>query len=357
MKPYGSLGFGMPRMVRAIAGAFPCDDRGCAVGVSKENVRHPYAWALVYGVLLAGYAGFTLLDAFVLPRDVVYVGDMAGSDAAQGAAGDGAFWGADGDGADGEGAGLLNPGLTEPVVTDTSYRSAGITIEINTIREYDTDIYVADVMLSSVSSLRAGLASGMFGRNVSQTTSAIAQENGAILAVNGDYYGFRDRGFVMRNGYLYRDTARTSGITDALVIGRDGTFSIVDEMLSDAQELANTALHIFSFGPGLIEDGVITVDEASEVEQSMRSNPRTAIGEISPLHYIILVSDGRTDKSSGLTLLQTAGVMKELGCRTAYNLDGGGSSTMWFMGRVVNNPTSGIRSGERSVSDIIYIGE
>ena len=89
----------------------------------------------------------------------------------------------------------------------------------------------------------------------------------------------------------------------------------------------------------------------------MQSNPRTAIGMITPLHYIMAVSDGRTDASTGLTLYQLAGVMKDMGCVTAYNLDGGGSSTMWFNGEVVNQPTSyGSKISERAVSDIVYIG-
>ena len=81
----------------------------------------------------------------------------------------------------------------------------------------------------------------------------------------------------------------------------------------------------FSFGPGLIRSGEITVTEGSEVEQSMQSNPRTAIGQIGDLHYLLVVSDGRTEESEGLTLLELAQVMEEYGCQTAYNLDGGGS--------------------------------
>ena len=74
-------------------------------------------------------------------------------------------------------------------------------------------------------------------------------------------------------------------------------------------------------------------------------------------HYLFVVSDGRTDESAGLSLLQLAEFMKELGVTTAYNLDGGGSSTMYFNGEVINNPTTNGRSiKERSVSDIVYIG-
>lgn len=89
----------------------------------------------------------------------------------------------------------------------------------------------------------------------------------------------------------------------------------------------------------------------------MASNPRTAIGIIDNLHYVFVVSDGRTEESEGLSLLELAEFMEGLGVETAYNLDGGGSSTMYFNGEVINTPTTNGRSvKERSVSDIVYIG-
>ena len=78
---------------------------------------------------------------------------------------------------------------------------------------------------------------------------------------------------------------------------------------------------------------------------------------IGELHYLFVVSDGRTEESEGLSLYELAAFLRDKGAQTAYNLDGGGSSTMVFEGRVVNNPTSGGRgTKERSVSDIVYVG-
>ncbi|WP_330390340.1 phosphodiester glycosidase family protein [Blautia sp. Marseille-P3201T] len=72
---------------------------------------------------------------------------------------------------------------------------------------------------------------------------------------------------------------------------------------------------------------------------------------------MFVVSDGRTEESEGLSLLELAEFMDTLGVETAYNLDGGGSSTMYFNGEVINKPTtSGRNIKERSVSDIVYIG-
>ena len=103
--------------------------------------------------------------------------------------------------------------------------------------------------------------------------------------------------------------------------------------------------------------GQISVDADDEVARSMASNPRTAIGQVGPLHYAFVVTDGRTEESAGLSLMQLADLMRDIGCETAYNLDGGGSSTMVFQGEVVNKPTTNGRTiTEREVSDIVYIG-
>lgn len=240
-------------------------------------------------------------------------------------------------------------------VTATSYQDANISIHISTLREYDTDIYVADVQVSSAAYLKTALAQNAFGRNLKDATSDMAQENSAILAINGDYYGFRDNGFVVRNGVLYRDTADEDA--DALVVGGDGTLYAADEQTTDAHTLLSQgAWQVFSFGPVLVKDGNTAVDTTAEVGKAMTSNPRTAIGMISPLHYVLVVSDGRTSSEAGLSLYQLAQVFEDQGCTFAYNLDGGGSSTLWFDGKVLNNPTDGQGSGEREVSDIVYIG-
>ncbi len=240
--------------------------------------------------------------------------------------------------------------------TDNSYVDEHISITLAEYREYDTTIYVADIVLSSAEYLQTAFAQNAYGRNVTAATSEIAEEAGAILAINGDYYGARQTGYVIRGGVLYRDTA-ASDQTD-LVVYEDGTFGIVSEEEITAQELlADGAVQVLSFGPALIVDGEVSVSEGDEVGKAKVSNPRTAIGEIDKLHYVFVVSDGRTDESAGLSLTQLAEFMEGLGVSTAYNLDGGGSSTLYFNGEVVNQPTTnGKRIGERSVSDIVYIG-
>ena len=91
-----------------------------------------------------------------------------------------------------------------------------------------------------------------------------------------------------------------------------------------------------------------------EVDRAKASNPRTAVGILEEGHYVLVVSDGRSEESEGLSLYELAAFMQSLGVQTAYNLDGGGSSTMVFQGSVVNTP-SGRGNSERSVTDILYL--
>ena len=245
---------------------------------------------------------------------------------------------------------------TAPISTDTEYHDDQIDIVLTTMRVENTTVYVADVQIADISLLKTALAGNTYARNLTETTSVQAANTGAILAINGDYYGAQERGYVLRNGVLYRASAQSG--TDALVIGADGNFRIINEGETSADTLVREgAWQVLTFGPALVKDGQVTVSSSDEVGRAMTSNPRTAIGQISEGHYLLVVSDGRTEESAGLSLRQLAELMQSLGAQIAYNLDGGGSSTMVFQGRVVNNPTTNGRSiRERSVSDIVYIG-
>lgn len=317
----------------------------------KKFLSKPYRWAAIYSIILTGTFAFTLVDTFVLPKSITNVSVEAVPSESSSTASVGK-------------ASIPSVGETlaksdiksEAVITNNSYKDENIKINIETVRKYDSNIYVADIQVSDVSYLKTALANNTYGRNITAATSDMAKDNKAIFAINGDYYGFRDGGYVLRNGVTYRDTAR-SGDNDALVIDKEGDLSVVSEDEVSLDSLSDKGVwQILSFGPGLVVDGEIAVNSSSEVGKSMSSNPRTAIGQISDLHYIVIVSDGRTNESEGLSLLQLAQEFKERGCIVAYNLDGGGSSTMYFNGEVINNPTSGKSIGERKVSDIVYFG-
>lgn len=243
---------------------------------------------------------------------------------------------------------------TDNAGSSDTYEDENVKITYTQYTTNGTTIHVADVQLSSAEYLKTAFAEDTYGKNVTEATSEIAEAHDAILAINGDYYGVQEKGYVIRNGIVYRDKA---GASDVLCIYADGSMKIVDPSTVTAQELADQGVwQAFSFGPGLVENGEISVSLDSEVGRAKASNPRTAIGVIDDLHYVFVVSDGRTDDSEGLSLYELASFMDQLGVQTAYNLDGGGSSTMVFRNQIINNPTGGFGDREREVSDIVYIG-
>ena len=241
--------------------------------------------------------------------------------------------------------------------TDKTYKDDNINITINEYTEKNTKVYVADVIIKDSEYLKTAFANSTYGKNITAKTSVISESVEAILAINGDYYGVQEAGYVLKNGSIYRNTAKAN--QEDLVIFEDGSFEIIDESEITLEELMKKgAYNILSFGPSLVEDSEVTVNTKTEVSgKSMASNPRTAIGIVDTNHYVFVVSDGRTSESAGLSLYELANFMKEkLNVKTAYNLDGGGSSTMYFNGNIINNPTSNGRISERRVSDIVYIG-
>lgn len=241
-------------------------------------------------------------------------------------------------------------------ITNNSYEDKNITINIDTIREYDTNLYIATISLNNTDYLKTAFANDIYGKNVTAKTSEIAKTNNAILAINGDYYGVQNNGYVLKNGVIYRNISNYN--KEDLVIYDNGTFEFINESDISLEELlASGAKEILSFGPALIKDGVISVSQNDEVGKSMASNPRTAIGITYDNKYIFVVSDGRTNESTGLSLYELATIMQKYIIKDLYNLDGGGSSTMYFNGNIINNPTtSGRNIKEREVSDIVYIG-
>ncbi len=244
------------------------------------------------------------------------------------------------------------------VLTQTEYENysdGNVSVIIKQYTYEGTQVYVADVKLKSVENIKTAFANDAYGRNVTAKTSEIASVNGAILAINGDFYGAQETGYVIRNGKVYRDTADSDD--EICCIYADGTMKIMNAGEKSAQELVEEGVwQAFSFGPGLVEGGEIAVTGADEVGKAMASNPRTAIGQVSEDHYVFVVSDGRTRESAGLSLIQLAKFMKGLGVTNAYNLDGGGSSAMYYQGSIINKPTTnGHRISERSVSDIVYV--
>ncbi len=313
-----------------------------------------HLWAVCFSAALIAFTVYIALDTFVIPRvynsNATELNTSMFSNISKTALNNSQSSAQSSSSASEQGSGSSKA----VVSTDTSYSDDNISVTLTEYYENNTKIYAADIMLSSAEYLKTAFANDTYGKNVTATTSSTAQANNAVLAVNGDYYRVQESGYVIRNGVVYRGSAKGA---DVLCVYANGTMEIVSDGDFTADELVSKGVwQAFTFGPSLVENSSVTVGVNDEVGKAMASNPRTAIGMIDTNHFVFVVSDGRTSDSSGLSLYELAQFMKGLGVKTAYNLDGGGSSTMYFNGNVINNPTSGRSIKERGVSDIVYIG-
>ena len=247
-------------------------------------------------------------------------------------------------------------------ITDSTWKGANgaLTITKQTSGSGSDTVtwFEADISLTAASSMRSAFAQNKFGTNIVENPSAIAERNSAVFAVNGDYYGFRDTGIEIRNGVIWRDKAARQG----LAFHSDGTMKLYDETATSAAKLVEQGVwQTLSFGPGIVENGkVLSGIENVEVDTNVGNHsiqgqqPRTGVGLIDVNRILVVVADGRSSGySRGVTMTESAQIFVDAGAQVAYNLDGGGSSAMYFNGALVNNPLG--RGQERGVSDILYI--
>lgn len=210
--------------------------------------------------------------------------------------------------------------------------------------------YLADVYVTNVKYIKTAFAEGSFGKNVKERGEIIAKENNAKLAISGDSYGSNEKGVVIRNGKLYRTECNTS---DVGVLYSDGTMENYSNITYNSGiTIAKKPWQAWNFGPELLDAHGNVVKSFNTTSYVYGNNPRCAIGYIKPGHYKFIVVDGHdVGYSRGVTLTELAQIMKDEGCRLAYNLDGGGTATMVYDGKTINSP-----SDKREISDIIYLG-
>lgn len=235
------------------------------------------------------------------------------------------------------------------IETNTSYQSGNINISVSTVSKNSVTYYVADVYISSIYNFRTALAEDTYGRGYTDNVADLAVANDAIIATNGDFYGAREMGIVIRNGSLYRDVLWG----DVGVLYYNGIFKTYSAEDFDLQAVIDGgAYQAWSFGPSLLDENG---DAIPNFDSSIaKAHPRCALGYYEPGHYCFVLVDGRqSGYSVGMSLVSLSSLMNELGCRAAYNLDGGQTAVMAYKGEVINRPYE----GGREVSDIVYIAE
>jgi len=216
--------------------------------------------------------------------------------------------------------------------------------------------FVCDIQTTDPGALKSALSYDE--KQTRKTTSVIAEREGAVLAVNGDGYTYHGRGIIVRDGEIHR--AKSAVGFHLLLLDNKGGLSVVADFGNKNPKLGAEAFveagitDIWCFGPELVRGGEAASFkgfDAISTRGSVRA-PRTAIGQIGPLHYVVVVVDGRQDKySKGMSLPELQQVFVDIGAQTAYNLDGGGSTTLYFGGEVINKPCN---VKERATSDIVY---
>lgn len=257
---------------------------------------------------------------------------------------------------------IFAKGNDENIVQDEDsghwlYRSSTLSIEVNRIFD-EEDVqtyYAAEVYLKPGEEMeRSG-----YGRPEKPGVSAlelykITEIYDAVLAVNGDFMRRNDldkKGIIIRDGKVFHKGKEE----DTLAFYPDGTMRIIHPGDKKADELlAEGVVNTYSFGPTLIEDSEINPD--LDKHRLRRRHPRTAVGMIEPYHYLVVLVDGRQDGYSvGMKLTELAELFAEYGCTVAYNLDGGASATMAFMGKNISI-YEGSHTGQRIVPDALMFG-
>lgn len=255
--------------------------------------------------------------------------------------------------------------------TATTYKSPRLSIEL-TQASFDSGILdysengshkpygtmvsytLADIFyISDISCFQTAFADDVYGVGYEEGLGAMSQRMKAVLAVNGDSYSnnhHQGNGTIIRNGVVYRAQPSTEEIC---VLYRDGTMKTYAPDAFDVnQVVADGAWQSWVFGPSLLDESGAAKSAFLTWDYIRESHPRTAIGYYEPGHYCLLVVDGRQPGvTRGMFLEEMSQLFASLGCKAAYNLDGGHSSFMIKGADVASHPYK----PNKGVSDGIFI--
>ena len=260
----------------------------------------------------------------------------------------------------------------EVVTTDNSYTSPNLSVQI-TKGSYDSGILdnssngehriygtkvaytLADIYIGDITCFQTAFAHDTYGNGYVEKLSDMTKRIGSVLAVNGDSYNnnrHQDNGTIIRNGVLYRNQNTDM---ETCVLNRDGTMKIYTPKELETQKLnTNEVYQSWVFGPSLLDENGKAKKSFLTWDYIRESHPRTAIGYYEPGHYCLLVVDGREEGySRGMFLSEEAAFFEQLGCKVAYNLDGGHCSFMALQNKIVSHPYK----SEHEIPDGIFIVE
>ncbi|MBR1457346.1 MAG: phosphodiester glycosidase family protein, partial [Oscillospiraceae bacterium] len=221
-----------------------------------------------------------------------------------------------------------------------------------------------EVKIADASQFRRKITDDTFGSPLRVFASELSNSVNAVVAMNADFYMFRDFGVMAYNRHLYRmdtstytgmykkyncvDTCFITGSGDFLFTHRqeEYTWEQMQQFIAD-----NDVIFSISFGPVLVENGVIRECDWYPAGEINTGYSRAGIGQFAPLHYYYMSLNHSPERAARWTVNQFGREMYNKGVFNAYCLDGGQTSEIVFRGQPYNYIDFG---AERGVSDIIY---
>lgn len=243
-------------------------------------------------------------------------------------------------------------------VTENSYKSPDISVEISEKEFYNEQneiqhCYIADIYVADVHSLQTYVHKNDMYGECGDSMVNLSAYSGSIVALNGDYAMTTNSGVIIRNGKVLRDKPSTSEIC---ILYEDGTVQCLSGEEYDSETVQKKgAWQAWTFGPSLLDNrGKARSSYPSTYGNLLENNPRSIFGYYEPGHYCLIAIDGRRfGYAIGLDMDATAALVESLGCKLAFNLDGGRSTQMTFFSQMINDP---YKQG-RYVGDIILVKE
>jgi len=245
----------------------------------------------------------------------------------------------------------------EIVMTENSYKSPNVSVELETIQVDNGNgqitYHVADIYVGSPENFTTYTANDRLLYFDTQDPMEMHEASNAILSMTGDFLTYQQSGFLIRNGEIYSDQ---HAYCDICIMYPDGSIETYLKGTYDKEAImARDPVQVWNFGPMLLDENGKALETFNSSTTVMYPNPRSALGYYEPGHYCFVVVDGRQyGYSVGMVLDELAAVFEELGCKAAYNLDGGGSALMMFGDSRYSQMSNG---GDRDLGDILVIRE
>ncbi len=241
------------------------------------------------------------------------------------------------------------------------YNTHDLRIEINQVVDEETPqvYYIADIRTRNSMREKAAFGSMKPPGHSRNKPGKLARLYSAVLAINGDYLVYNEKnlkGILIRDGKVYNEGDKE----DTLAFFPDMSLRVFEPGEITAQELLDQGVvNAYSFGPTLVNNGVIVEDMKNVRRINNPPNPRCGIGMIEPGHLVAIVVEGRINRSRGLSMEEFAGLFIQQGCTVAYNFDGGASASIVFLGNMCNSTRNdGVDYlGPRPLVDMITFGE